>query len=150
MIEYFFDNLWLLWLALALVCLLAELCSGDFFITCFSIGALCALVTSLIVTDVMWLQIVVFAVCSVLSIMLIRPRILHALHPKEMQRESNADAIIGRIGTVSEAIPQDGYGRVKLDGDDWKAQGENGSAIAMGCRVQILSRESIILTVRQR
>ncbi len=149
MIDYFFDNLWLLWLALALLCLLAELCSGDFFIICFSIGALCTLLTSL-VADVIWVQIVVFAICSVLSIMLIRPRILHAIHPKEMQRESNADAIIGRIGIVSEAIPQDGYGRVKLDGDDWKAQGEDGSAIALGCRVQILSRESIILTVKQK
>ena len=59
----------------------------------------------------------------------------------------NADAIIGRTGSVSQAIAANGYGRVALDGDDWKAQSADGQPIAAGTRVRIVGRESIIVTV---
>lgn len=67
---------------------------------------------------------------------------------KEADTKSNADAIVGKKCVVSEDIPQDGFGRVKLDGDEWKATAEDGKAIAKGTRVEIVSRESLIVTVK--
>ena len=42
MIDYLVQNLWTFWAVLAMVCLVLELSSGDFYITCFGIGAVCA------------------------------------------------------------------------------------------------------------
>ena len=47
MIAYLSTNLWTLWTIIAVLCLIIELGSGDFFVTCFAIGALCALVATL-------------------------------------------------------------------------------------------------------
>ena len=40
-----------------------------------------------------------------------------------------------------------GYGRVKLDGDDWKAESDAVNDIPVGARVRIIGRESIIVKV---
>ena len=128
------------------ICLILELSSGDFFITCFAIGALVAVGVSLAGVP-FWVQVVVWAVCSVLSIWLIRPRLLKALHRGGEERESNADALIGRVGEVVESIEADKPGYVKVDGDCWRALSENGETIAEGERVKIVSRNSIVVTV---
>jgi membrane protein implicated in regulation of membrane protease activity len=60
---------------------------------------------------------------------------------------TNADAIIGRTAIVSEEIKAGSFGRVALDGDDWKATAT--TDIAKGEQVEIISRESIILTVNK-
>lgn len=47
MVEYFLQHIWMIWAVVAFVCLIMEMTSGDFFITCFGIGALCAMGVSL-------------------------------------------------------------------------------------------------------
>lgn len=147
MIEYLASNLWLVWTVVMLVCLILEVSSGDFFITCFAIGALVTIFPALLGVP-LWAQILVWAVCSVLSIKLVRPCLLRLLHKGGEHRLSNADALIGQVGKVSQAIPAQGAGRVQLDGDDWKAV-STGEALPVGTKVRIVSRESIILTVEK-
>lgn len=130
-----------------LVCLILEVSSGDFFITCFAIGALITIFPALLGVP-LWAQILVWAVCSVLSIKLVRPCLLRLLHKGGEHRLSNADALIGQVGKVSQAIPAQGAGRVQLDGDDWKAV-STGETLPVGTKVRIVSRESIILTVEK-
>ena len=57
------------------------------------------------------------------------------------------DALIGREVRVAEDIPAGGIGRVRIDGDSWQAQSNDGREIAAGERVRVLSYDSIILTV---
>ena len=161
MIDYFAANLWQLWALVVIVSLLLELTSGDFFIICFAIGALVTAVAALGLG--FYGQLAVFAVVSVLSIFFIRPRLVKALHGKRRERLSNADALMGRIGRVSEAIERGGYGRVAIDGhanvkpgsraaidgDDWKAVSADGSYVPLGQNVRVVGRESIILTVEK-
>lgn len=146
MVEYFLLHIWMIWAVVAFVCLIMEMTSGDFFITCFGIGALCAMGVSLTPAP-FWLQVVAFAVFSVLSIYFLRPRLVAMLNAKANHRVSNADAIIGRVGEVSESVKAGGYGRVKLDGDDWKAESDAVNDIPVGARVRIIGRESIIVKV---
>ena len=40
MIDYISQNLWLFWTIITVVCLIMELSSGDFYVTCFALGAL--------------------------------------------------------------------------------------------------------------
>lgn len=146
MIDYFAANLWQLWALVVIVCLILEITSGDFFILCFSIGALVSAVIAA-VGGSFAVQLEIFAVVSVLSLFFIRPRLVKLLHGKRRERLSNADALIGRVGKVSEAIDSNGYGRVAIDGDDWKAVSADGSYVPLGQNVRVVGRESIIITV---
>ena len=146
MVQYFSENLWLAWLLVSLLCLVLELTNGDFFIICLAIGGTAATILSAF-CDSFTAQVILFAVVSALSIFFIRPFALKYLHKNKEQRVSNADAIIGRIGRITERIEPNEYGRVKIDGDYWKAQANNNTAIEEGTQVRIVKLDSIIVTV---
>lgn len=148
MIDYFINHMWQAWLLLSLLCLILELTNGDLYVLCFAIGSVFASVASFF-TDSIITQIIVFAVCTLLSLVFVRPVALRWLHKGEDNRLSNADALIGRIGRVSEAIEAGGFGRVAIDGDDWKAQAANGEAIEKGDKVRVTALDSIIITVEK-
>lgn len=145
MIDYIAANLWAMWLVVAVLLLIVELCTGGFFILCFSVGAACAAVVSPFVG--VYGQLVVFILISALSVFLVRPFALRYLHRNDEGRISNADAILGRTGTVSQAIPVGGYGRVALDGDDWKACSTESEELPVGTAVTIVDRDSVIIKV---
>ena len=124
MIDYFASHLWQLWALVSFICLILELTNGDFFIMCFAIGGVCAAIASALGVG-FYGGLLVFAICSVLSLWLVRPTALKYLH-------KNAD---------------EGYGRVAIDGDDWKAVSANGGRIEKGANVKVVGRDSIIITV---
>ena len=146
MIEYFTSNLWLLWIIISIICLILELSSGDFFILCFAIGAAASAIFAGCGASLTW-QIIIFAVVSALSLLLVRPALIRKLHKPHRERLSNAEAMIGQEGRVSETIEAGGYGRVAIDGDDWKACSLDGNAIEKDTRVRVVKMDSIILTV---
>lgn len=109
-------------------------------------GVVAAIVSTF--SDSYALQVIAFAVVSALSIFFVRPFALKYLNKNKDIRLSNADAIIGRTGKVTEPITPNGYGRVEIDGDSWKAIAVGGVAIAEGTRVSVVSLDSIIITVK--
>ena len=66
MIEYFLQNMWQVWAIIAVLCLILELSSGDFFIICFSIGAVFAIIGAVLGLNVYW-QLAIFALFTTLS-----------------------------------------------------------------------------------
>ncbi len=146
MIDYFASHLWQMWALVSFVCLILELMNGDFFIMCFAIGGVCASIAAAFGVGI-YGELLVFAICSVLSLFFVRPLALKYLHKGGEERVSNAEAVIGRVGKVSQAIEAGGYGRVAIDGDDWKARSASGEPIAKNAQVKVVSMESIILTV---
>ena len=146
MIEYFLSNMWQVWAAVAIVCLILELSSGDFFIICFAIGAIFATIGAAVGVSIYW-QIAIFALFSVVALFTVRPVALRYLHKNEPNKPSNADALIGRTGKVTEAISADASGYVQIDGDLWKAV--SNTDIPVGTTVKVVSRESTIITVEQ-
>ena len=147
MIDFLTSNLWLLWIIISIVCLILELSSGDFFILCFAIGAAASSLFAGCGLSLTW-QIIIFAVVSALSLLLLRPALLRKLHKPHRERLSNVEAMIGQIGRVSEEIEANGFGRVAIDGDDWKARSADGSAISKDTRVLVTKVDSIIITVK--
>ena len=147
MIEYFQNNLWQLWTLIGVICLILELTSGDFFIMCFSIGAFITAIAAAFVPS-FTVQIIVFAVASLLCLLFVRPLALKYFHRNDSDRQSNVDAMVGRRGVVTDAIEAGGYGRVKIDGDSWKACGEGDQAVAKGTRVEVVAIDSVIITVK--
>ena len=146
MIEYFLANMWQIWAVIAVVCLILELSSGDFFIICFSIGAVFAIIGAIVGLNVYW-QIFIFAVFSLLSVLFVRPVALRWLHKNDPNRASNADALIGRTGKVTEAVPVGGNGYIQIDGDLWKAVSSSSTDIPVGTTVRVVGRESTIVSV---
>jgi len=146
MIDYFASNLWLVWIIVSILCLILELSSGDFFILCFAIGAAASAILAGCGAG-LTVQIIGFAVVAALSLLLVRPTLVKKLHKPDRERLSNAEAMVGKTGLVSEAIEAGGYGRVAVDGDDWKAISVDGTPIAANVPVRIVAMDSIIATV---
>ena len=145
MIEYISQNLWQFWAVVAVICLILELTSGDFFIMCFAIGGAAAAIVSPFSN--FYVQLAVFAVVSLVSIFTVRPVALKWFHKNDPDRVSHADALLGREGFVKESIEAGGFGRVAIDGDVWKAKTPDGSAVEVGGKVKVVNRESTIITV---
>ena len=135
-----------MWAATAFVCLILEMTAGDFFIICFSIGAVFAAITGLIGGNVYW-QLAMFALFTLISLFWVRPFAQRYLHRGEDRRVSNADALLGREGRVVEAVAHDGFGRVQIDGDVWKSVTNEAQDIPAGTNVRVVGRESTIITV---
>jgi membrane protein implicated in regulation of membrane protease activity len=62
---------------------------------------------------------------------------------------TNTDALLGRIAHVSEAIPFERTGRVRLDGEEWRARGDSPATgrLEIGTRVRIQRVDGVTLTV---
>lgn len=147
MFEYLLANMWQLWAVLAVLGLILELTSGDFFIMCIAIGAAGAAITAPFAG--IYAQLIVFSVVTLLCLWQVRPFALRYLRGKAPDIMSNADALIGRQGRVTETIQAKGTGYVALDGDRWKAVSTDDTEIAEGTRVRVVARESTILTVER-
>lgn len=146
MIDFLAQHLWQMWAVVAVVCLILELMAGDFFIICFSIGAVFAAVAAAFGLG-FYSQLVAFAVFTLISLFWVRPFAKRYLRKGEDKRVSNADALLGRQGRVVETVEADGFGRVQIDGDFWKAVTKESADIPEGSNVRVIDRKSTIITV---
>lgn len=147
MIEFLLANMWQLWALLAVLGLILELTSGDFFIMCIAIGAAGAAVTAPFAN--IYVQLAVFAAVTLFSLLQVRPFALRYLRNSGDKRVSNAEALLGRVGRVKTTIQAKGFGYVAIDGDMWKAVAVDNEEIKEGARVRIVGRESTIVTVEK-
>ena len=141
---------WSIWLIVAFAFFLLEIFTNGIAVICFSFGALAAALVAGLGGNVTW-QVIIFAAVSLLSLVFIRP-ILVKLFYKGGKNEvkTNADALIGRIGIVTEEIDNDkNTGRVRVDGDYWKAVSSTSEVISQDSKVKILKLDSIIVTVEK-
>lgn len=138
-----------IWLIVALVLVIIEILTAGFGVICFAIGAAFSALVSALGGTFTW-QVVVFVVVSLLAFIFLRPVVIRFLDRKSKDVKTNADALVGRKGVVSECIDAENHtGRVAIDGDDWKAVSEDGTVIEKGTDVEIVKLDSIIVTVRQ-
>ncbi|MBR2184094.1 MAG: NfeD family protein [Prevotella sp.] len=144
--ELIFDNLWLAWIVVSIVCLIIELNSGDLYFICFAIGALVSMIFDLCGAP-LWMQVLFWALSSMLCVFFVRPSLMARLHGKK-ERRSNADALIGATGVVSVEVPSSGYGYVRIAGDEWRSISATGETIPKGTTVTVVNRQSTILTVK--
>ena len=136
-----------IWLIAALALVILEILTAGFGVICFAIGAAFSALAAGLGLGVTW-QIVIFAIVSLLSFVFLRPVVMRFLDRKSKDVKTNADALVGRKGIVSERIdPTQHTGRVAIDGDDWKAVSDDGSVIEKGAQVEIVKLDSIIVTV---
>ena len=143
-------TIWQIWLLIAAVFVVIEIFTSGFAVACFSVGCVFGAILAACELSLTW-QVVAFAIGTFLAFILIRPVVMKYLDKKTNDNhvKTNMDNIIGKTAVVTERIEEGGYGRVKIDGDDWKAKTENGLAAEVGEKVEIVSYESIVLTVKK-
>ena len=138
-----------IWLIAAIVLVILEVATAGFGVICFAIGAGFAALAAGLGASVTW-QIVIFAIISLLTFIFLRPVVMRFLDKRSKDVKTNADALVGRKGIISERIDATQHtGRVAIDGDDWKAVSDDGSVIEKGTEVEIVKLDSIIVTVKQ-
>src|SRR5438128_411937 len=89
-----------------------------------------------------------FAAGTLLSLAGIRPFLLKRLHPPGREIKTNVDALVGRVGVVSERIdPGTGRGRVLVEGEDWRGSSLMDTVIEPGTRVMVVRVDGTTLYV---
>ncbi len=94
------------------------------------------------------IQLAIFVVCLILSLALVRPRILAKINATHHIQE-RTEALIGKSGRVSEVIDptSGGLGRVIIDGEDWAAL--SGEKISIDQEIKVKGSDGIILKVEK-
>jgi membrane protein implicated in regulation of membrane protease activity len=138
---------WQVWLVAALLLFMAEMLAPGFWLLSVALGCLVAGLVSLVVPGFL-APALSFAAGTLLSLVAIRPMLLKWLHPPSREIKTNVDALVGKVGIVSEAIdPATGRGRVVVEGEDWRGAALMDTAIEPGTRVMVVRVEGAILYV---
>ena len=138
-------NIWaIIWLALIVLFIIMEALTVQLISTWFAVGALAAMIVSLI-GGAVWLQVTVFFTVSIVLFASLWP--LARKHLKSRLVATNADALVGKLCTVTEEIDPVEGGRVKVGDVTWSARSEE--EIPAGARVKILKIQGAKVFVEQ-
>lgn len=140
-------EVWHIWAIIAILFIIGEIFTSGFALICFAVGCVGGAIAAASGAILEW-QLGVFAIATFVAFLAVRP-LLKKLSSKN-EIATNADALIGRTAKVTECIEVGGKGRVAIDGDFWQAVSTEQTDIVEGERVEIISRESIILTVKRK
>ena len=138
---------WHILIALGIIAFIAEIFTAGFISGAVGIGFTFAAIGNYFGLEVKW-QILLFAFGIALTYFLIRPVITKYGYRKDKVR-TNKDALINKNGIVTEEIhPIKNTGRIKIDGDDWRAKSLHNEIIQIGTIVTVVKIESIVLIVK--
>ncbi|MCF7934238.1 MAG: NfeD family protein [Spirochaetia bacterium] len=134
----------LLWFLAGLALILLEFAAPGVIVVFFGIGAW---VTALLLTFLplsLTLQLLIFLIVSVASVLLLRSYALRVLNRKTSD-EQESDEAIGAVVVVRVRITADHPGAVFFGGTTWTA--ESDQVIEAGEKVRVTGRNGLVLTV---
>ena len=139
--------LWTVWLIAAIVFFIGEVMTEGFCLLWFSVASLVALFITLF-TDNVIIQFGIFLVVSIVLLLSTRKLTENFLNSRK-KVESNVNALIGKKARIIEEIDQiEGAGKVKVNGEIWKAIVENPSdTFEMGETVVIKDIDGVKLII---
>lgn len=136
------------WAVLAALAFVGELLSVSFFLLFFSLGALVGLLLAAVGAGVV-AQVLGFVAASVLSMLVLRPALMHRISFRSSEPYVARGGITGRSGVVTSAIEPGGSGTVRIgSGEFWTARAlypEQG--IEPGTRVRVLDTDGVTALV---
>ena len=139
----------LLWFLIGLGLFLLELVVPGFVIFFFGVGAWVTALVCLIGDPGPNLQIIIFAVTSVLSLVALRKLIQKKFfYSKGNNSEAVEDEFTGKEGVAITDFNKDKKGKVDFKGTRWNAESE--SEIKEGQAVIVISKENLLLKVEPK
>ena len=135
-----------IWLGLLVLFLAVEFATAQLTTVWFALGAMVALLLAAFGVDNLAIQIIVFTLVSLVSLILTRPLVKKWTRTKK--QPTNADMVIGEEAVVTETINNtEGKGLAKVKGAVWSARSADDSVIPAGNTVTVRAIEGVKLIV---
>ncbi|WP_291278941.1 NfeD family protein [Galactobacter sp.] len=129
MVEWIAENSWAFWLIVVLVFIGIEMLTLDLWFATMGLGAAGGVITDLVGGD-FWVQLLVFAVLTLILMIFLRPVALKHLQKPSATR-TNVDALMGVQALVVETVTAQS-GTAKIGGETWTARAPAGVTIPSG------------------
>lgn len=140
------DPVWC-WVIVAVIMLVVESLTLNLTTIWLAGGAFAAALVSFATDSMVW-QLLVFAVVSLLLIIVTRPLVVEKVNRKAVP--TNFDALIGKTAVAISDIDDMQFGDVKADGKVWTAVPVKGTpVIKEGDKVKIIGIEGVKLIVEK-
>lgn len=137
---------WQIWMVIGIICVIIEIFDPAFFFLSLGAAAIITGLLSFAVKSTVW-QIIIFAVLSFLAFLSMRKLGKKVLAVTD--KDTNVYALKGVSGTVTEAIPEQGKGRVKIGGEEWPALEKDNHAIEQGIKIKVIDIDGNKLIVEK-
>ena len=137
-----------IWLIVFVVLLLAELTTVGLTTIWFAIGALVSLISVTVFNPNWYIQLIIFIVVSVVSLITLRPIAVKYFNKNKIK--TNVEEIAGKTATITKAILDvDETGEAKLDGEIWMAKSGDSNTFVEGEKVKVKAVEGVKLIVEK-
>ena len=136
---------WWIWIVAGLVMMVIEMAAPGVFIMFFGAAALViGLVTGIVPSTPLWLQLLAFSVLSVASLLLFRRQIMRRMQSKPAK---NVDDFVDELGIANDQIAPGDRGAIELRGTVWTAVNVGDSALTPGQRCKVVKVDGLSLHV---
>lgn len=136
-----------IWIGVCIASIVVELATPSALISLwFALGAIPAALFAYIGLSTI-MQIIVFAMVSVLSLVIIRPILTKYLRGNVVA--TNADRFINEIGIVTKEIKEERWGEVYIKSTYWSAVEVNGKSVEQDKKVKVIAIEGAKLLVKE-
>ena len=135
------------WLIIAVLLILIESATVQLVFMWFAAGAVVAMLSSFMGAPVL-VQLILFFITSIVALIILRPILQKKITPRKTA--TNADAVIGKTGVVTEEIDNlMQTGRVIANGLDWTARSADDSKIEVKQKVAVKAIDGVKLIVER-
>jgi membrane protein implicated in regulation of membrane protease activity len=140
--------MWTIWLAVFVIALIIEAAGTDLVSIWFAAGALVALIVSLFPDVKWWVELIIFMVISIASLLCFRP-LVHRYLRRDLIN-SNIDEMKGKKGLLIEKIDLLHQGVCKINDVRWTAIAQDDKTkIPAGSTVEVLAVSGNKLIVKK-
>ena len=140
---------WHLWTIAAMSLAILEVFTAvsGFLILCFALACLLSAAAAFFGLS-LEVQVLLFSMASIGAIYGLRPLFQSRFARSRHDVKTNVDALVGKIGIVSERLePFPNGGRALVDGEDWWAVSQDDAPVEPGSRVKVVQVDGSKLVV---
>jgi membrane protein implicated in regulation of membrane protease activity len=140
--------LWWHWLVIGLILVALEMAaSGGFYVIFFGIAALAiAGLHVLNAAGPVWVQLLLFSLISVGSLVFFRGRFLKWMQLDQPGRD--VDTMVGETAVPLEDIAAGAVGRAELRGSVWSARNQDSATLARGQRCTVVDVDRLMIFLK--
>jgi hypothetical protein len=139
---------WWHWLVIGLILVALEMAaSGGFYVIFFGVSALAiAGLHALDVAGPVWVQLALFSMISVGSLLFFRGPLLRWMHLDAPGKD--VDSLVGDTAFPVDDIAPGAVGRAELRGTVWSARNQDTSILSRGQRCTVVDVERLMIFIR--
>lgn len=143
--EAWFDP-WIIWVAIGIICIIIEIFTPGFLFLSFGLGAILTGLIALVIPSIA-LQILAFAIISLIAFLLSRKFSKKLI--SNNYEDTNVKALVGKTGKVTQQIPTNEKGYVKIGGEEWSAVSKDNIEIEKDARIVVndIEGNKVIVTL---